>query len=82
MPSVEAFLPVFLQSRRLDARNSSTDGAVALMGRFTSSFNTEGGATATPPSPFRCAERGCNGNPPPPFRCTERGLNGLPGGLP
>jgi hypothetical protein len=32
VPSVEAFLPVFLQSRRLDARNASTDGTVAPRG--------------------------------------------------
>ena len=79
VPSVEAFLLVFLQSRRLDAWNSSTDGAVALMGRFTSSF-TQREAQRHPPPPLR--REGVQRQPPPPFRCAERGRNGLPGGLP
>ena len=66
VPLVEAFLFVFLKSRRLDARNASTDGAVALRGRVTSRC-TQRDAQRQPP-PFRCAERGCNGNPPLPLR--------------
>ena len=43
VPSMEAFLFVFLRRRRLDARNASTDGMVAPRGLGRSPVWTVGG---------------------------------------